>query len=356
MAPAILKYKPDFSQAQRYWDAFWKHECIDRPCTVIWAKKSSNRAEPAIIQPVMGNFADTFARHQLYLDSHAFLGECMPGFRCGFGPDQMAGFFGAPITMGPASSNTSWSEKIVDDWKKFLPLQIAENSTCFNRMKEYHRAASEYFKGKCLLYNIDLHSNIDTLEGLRGAERLLYDIIDSPDVVKRAMMDVRKLYTYIYETFYDLSGAAEYGTADRCLALYSRGKYNIVSADFIALLSPEMMREFVLPALEEEAAYLDHSCFHLDGPDALRHLDTICGIKDIDVIQWQPGSYNKPAFEWPEVIDRIQQAGKAAVIPGTPAQIKAIHGRYKPHLVVYDITADTESQGLELLDWLKTNT
>jgi len=33
-----LKYKPDFARAQKYWDAFWAHEIIDRPCTIIWAK------------------------------------------------------------------------------------------------------------------------------------------------------------------------------------------------------------------------------------------------------------------------------------------------------------------------------
>ncbi len=356
MSELSLQHKPDFSRAKQYWDAFWEHQIIDRPCTVIWAKKTPNAVAPAIIQPVMGDFRQTFAKHQLYLDSHAFLGECMPGFRPGFGPDQMAGFFGAPIVAGPEDTNTSWSEKIVDDWSRFLPLRIAENSVCFNRMKDYHTAAREFFKGKCLIYILDLHSNIDTLEGLRGAERLLFDIIDSPDLVARAMADVRRQYSFIYQTFYDLGAAGEYGIADRCLALYSRKKYNIVSADFIALLSPDMMQQFVLPALEEEAAYLDNSCFHLDGPDALKHLDTICQMKDIDVIQWQPGSYNKPAFEWPEVIDKIQQSGKAAVIAGTPEQVKSIHGRFKPELLVYDVEAKNEQEAAELLEWLKTHT
>ena len=109
-----------------------------------------------------------------------------------------------------------------------------------------------------------------------------------------------------------------------------------------------MMKQFVLPALEEGAAYLDNSCFYLDGPDALKHVDTICQMKDIDIIQWQPGSYNRPAFEWPEVIDKIQQAGKAAVIAASPEQIKLIHGCFKPDLLVYDVEAEGEQKGLGL--------
>ena len=116
------------------------------------------------------------------------------------------------------------------------------------------------------------------------------------------------------------------------------------------------MKQFVLPALEEGAAYLDNSCFYLDGPDALKHVDTICQMKDIDIIQWQPGSYNRPAFEWPEVIDKIQQAGKAAVIAGSPEQIKSFHGCFKPELLVYDVEAESEQEGLALLNWLKENT
>ena len=50
------------------------------------------------------------------------------------------------------------------------------------------------------------------------------------------------------------------------------------------------------------------------------------------------------------------QHGKAIVLYCAPAQVKAIHGQYKPELLVYDVWAETVAEGLELLDWLKTNT
>lgn len=79
-------------------------------------------------------------------------------------------------------------------------------------------------------------------------------------------------------------------------------------------------------------------------------------IDAIDAVQWQPGVYNTPAADWPEVIHKIQAAGKAAVLYGTCEQIKEMHGRYKPELLVYDAWAKSEAQGNELLDWLKKNT
>jgi hypothetical protein len=351
-----LQYKPDLERTKKYWDAFWSHEMIDRPCTVVWAEKCTNACPPVIIQSISDDFQTTFKEFDKYLDTHAFLGECIPGFRPGFGPDQMAGFLGAPIIRSQDSLNTSWSQKIVDNWKKFLPLKIDEQNECWHRMKEFHIAASEYYAEKCLIYNIDLHSNIDTLEGLRGAEKLLFDIIDTPYLIKQAMADVEKVYKKIYNTFFTLSKGQKIGTGDRCLGLYNKERFNIIAADFISLLSPDLFRSIVLPALEEEALFLDKSCFHLDGPDALVHLNDILAIEKIDVVQWQPGEYNKPAADWPEVIDKIQSAGKAAVLPGSCEQIKAIHGRYKPELVVYNAWAKSETEGNELLDWLQKNT
>ena len=222
-------------------------------------------------------------------------------------------------------------------------------------MKEFHISAEKYYMGKCLLYDIDIHSNIDALEALRGAQKLLFDLIDQPEVIDRAMTEVRLLYRKIYYTFYQFGNKKEWGT-NSGMHLYSRGKADYIQADFICLLNPDMLHRFVLPAIEEEAEFLDNSCFHLDGPDALKYLDDILVIDAIDAVQWQSGAGNKPGWDWPEVINKIQAAGKAAVLYGTCEQIKVIHGRYKPELVVYDVVANNEAQGLELLEWLKKNT
>lgn len=222
-------------------------------------------------------------------------------------------------------------------------------------MKEFHSAAAKYYRGKCMLFNIDLHSNIDALEALRGAQKLLFDIIDEPDVVLRAMSQVRQLYKKIYMEFYEYGNKKESGT-NTSLYLYSRGKTDMVQADFICLLSPDMFREFALPAIEEEIQFLDNSCFHLDGPDALKHLDDILSIKNLDAVQWVPGAGNKPNYEWPEVINKIQDAGKAAILYGDCEQIKTIHSQYKPELLVYHVVAQNEAEAMELLDWLKNNT
>jgi len=355
MSDIQLKYKSDFSRAQHYWDALWEHEIIDRPCAVVWAKGKNAANEAPRTVAVEADFGEVFELHDRYLSTNHFLGECMPGFRPGFGPDQFAGFLGAPLVMSDNSSDTSWSQKIVEVWKSFLPLKIDKKGRCWNRMKEFHAAATDYFKGKCLLYNPDLHSNIDALEGLRGAEKLLFDILDAPDVVLEAMRQVCKLHSEIFNEFYRYGDKTNLGTTS-WLHFYCRGKYGVIQSDFICLLTPEMFRTFVLPAIEEEAQFFDRSCFHLDGIGALTHLDDILAIRKIDAIQWVPGEGNKPQLEWMDLLHKIQTAGKIIILYGSIDQIKDIHGEFNPEQLVYEVQAQTKEEGMEFLEWLMRNT
>ena len=37
LSEPTLELKPDFAEARRRWEAFWRHEIIDRPCCVVRA-------------------------------------------------------------------------------------------------------------------------------------------------------------------------------------------------------------------------------------------------------------------------------------------------------------------------------
>jgi hypothetical protein len=222
-------------------------------------------------------------------------------------------------------------------------------------MHEYHKVVERYLKGRCLLAEIDLHSNIDALEGLRGAQNLLFDMIDEPDVILEAVEQVQGLHEQVHQAFYNYGDKKNLGTAAMSF-FYSRGKCHWIQADFICLLNPDMFRKFVLPAIEQEASYLDNCVFHLDGPGALKHLDDILSIKKIDAVQWQPGAGNKPQLQWPEVLHKIQNAGKSIILYGTPEEIKKIHGQYIPERVIYYVPVENPQQGHRFLEWLKNNT
>jgi len=112
----------------------------------------------------------------------------------------------------------------------------------------------------------------------------------------------------------------------------------------------------VLPGVEEEAAYLDRCMYHLDGPGALRHLDDVLSVKDIDVLQWVSGAGQKPMWQWLEVLKKGLAAGKALHIYDiTPAQVKAVHSELKSRRCLYQVNAANAHEVEDLLDWLKKN-
>lgn len=62
---------------------------------------------------------------------------------------------------------------------------MAPSNRYLRRMREYHALAEAHFQGQCLLAEIDMHSNIDLREGLRGAQNLDRSCLhlDGPDAL-----------------------------------------------------------------------------------------------------------------------------------------------------------------------------
>jgi hypothetical protein len=71
-----------------------------------------------------------------------------------------------------------------------------------------------------------------------------------------------------------------------------------------------MFSRAILPALKRETEYLERSIYHLDGPEALRHLDAVLELPRLNGIQWVYGAGNEPAARWVDVYRKIQAAGK----------------------------------------------
>jgi hypothetical protein len=76
------------------------------------------------------------------------------------------------------------------------------------------------------------------------------------------------------------------------------------------MISPEMFEQFCFQDTLQTTNYVDRSLYHLDGPDAIRHLPRLLEIERLDGIQWIHGSGQPSAAHWLDLLKRIQQAGK----------------------------------------------
>ena len=139
--------------------------------------------------------------------------------------------------------------------------------------------------------------------------------------------------------------------------MYRRGGYSeVLQSDFSCMISGEMFAEFDLGRLRREAGLLGAAEYHLDGQDAVRHLEAVCGVEEISVIQWQPGARNGPFSRWLDLLKRIQAKGVAVYVPCDTEDIKTYHRELDPSLVFYQCSAPTQQAADETLEWLVRNT
>jgi hypothetical protein len=190
---------------------------------------------------------------------------------------------------------------------------------------------------------------------MRGGERLCMDLLDEPETIDRAMRDVMSLYAPIYDGIYKAGRMDTTGTLG-WVSAYHPVRTNTIQCDFAALIGPEQFRRWALPALAEEAAYLGHCVYHLDGPECLVHLDDLCSIAGLDCIQWVHGARNKLFIEWMDLLKSIQSKGVSVWIPCSVEEIPIYHRELKPNMVFYDCWAPNQKEAEDALKWLEANT
>ncbi|NLF16067.1 MAG: hypothetical protein GX595_02265 [Lentisphaerae bacterium] len=353
-----LAFKPDLEAATARWLAFWDHDLIDRPCCVITAPKDPGRPLPPG-PPYMSGAREDFAPvvRQVLERSAAIWwgGEAIPSYTPSFGPDMFGAWLGADLEFDPNPYGTNWVVPCVEDWSTALPLRLDPANPWWQRMLAFCAALAEGFAGRMVVAHLDLHSNLDALSAIRSPERLCMDLIDHPEAIDRARRGLDAIYRQVYDGLYQAGGMARTGTLGWVPA-YHPVKTNTIQCDFAALIGPEHFRRFVMPALEAEAAYLEHTVYHLDGPECLVHLDDLCAIPGLDCIQWVSGARNKPFIEWLDLLQRIQSKGVSVWVPCDPESIKVLHRALDPRLVFYVCSAPSPAAGEAVLDWLKANT
>lgn len=123
------------------------------------------------------------------------------------------------------------------------------------------------------------------------------------------------------------------------------GICEIVQCDFSALISPAHFEEFCLPEIQRQCAMLDTSIYHLDGPDAIRHLDMILEIKDLDAVQWVAGAGKPGAKGWLPLLQRIQKAGKSVIVATPPGDVQEILSVLSPKGLMLQIEGRFDSPG-----------
>lgn len=302
-----LQWKPDFESICQRWQNWWNRTGTISGMVLGTVPKPGEQPEPPPdAMELLSDSIDTFGdRLERWAESRRFLGDTVPGCVLCFGADHFAGLLGAEMTADPVN-RTTWITPCVTDWQK-AELRVDWGSRIAARTLECVRALRKRFDGRLLISPPHLQGNLDCLAALRGVQPLLFDLVDSPDEIKLALERVNTAFREVIRVFREEFAVDKFGTVNRH-GLYAPGISGLLQCDFSCMISPEMFREFVQPGLRAEAAAVDCAEYHLDGPDALIHIDGLAEIRQIRVVQYQPGAALLDR-DWRDVYRKLDAAG-----------------------------------------------
>jgi len=338
-----MLYKPDIERVKKWYQAFWDRQPLKRPLLIIHSRKDG-------AQPYKKRSVDPVTRwtdidyiiegKEESFKSIYFAAEAIPHALAGILNGAIAAFLGCQIEF---LDTTDWFKPVIEDWDSYR-LNFDPQNKWWNFTKKLTSAMVEAGKGKYFVDLPDFQSDMDSLSNMRGPSKLCMDLYFCPNKIKEAL-------NYLFENAYKPAFTEMHkiltqytDLTSQWMGIISDEKHDVLQADFLALISPKMAEEFVIPNIRKEAAFLERSIFHLDGPDAVDKLDLLLEIEELGGIQWVPGTGKPTAVHWLPMLKKIQKKGKVLYISSPPEEVKQLVTELEPKGLIINVTLDTHER------------
>ena len=250
------------------------------------------------------------AKHEASIQNNVYLADSYAELAGNIGPGCLAVYLGSEPQF---AFNTVWYTPCIDDLETRAPLAFDPENKWWRRHFELLKTLKEYAGDEYPVNIPDLVENIDILSAMRGPQELMFDMMDAPEKVEQAVAEIDEAYFKYYDTIYDLVKLPEGISSYYCFQILGRGRVAKVQCDASALISPEQFRRFALPSLRKQVRRLDHSIYHLDGPDAIRHVPALMELEELDALQWTCGAGQPDGAcpKWYGIYDQVAAAKKS---------------------------------------------
>ena len=330
-------YKVNMEAAKEKFRNYWAHKNTGRPLMCVIARR------PEVEQysdgtPVEGGYLDQICqgkyynmpeelkwkdmedkyqnpqrivdRYRYFCQTHAFLGESFPNLNIDFGPGSLASYLGSEIGF---KEDTVWFNKCLDGWDGVPKLTFDPENKWFKKHLQLAKDCQALAGDDFYVDMPDLMENIDVLASLRGAQDILFDLLDEPEMIGERIQEVTDIYYEYYDRFYDVIKDEEGGNAYTVFQICGPVRTVKLQCDFSAMMSPEDFRKYIQPSLRSQSENVDHVLYHLDGPAAIKHMDALMEIEGIDALQWTSGDAGPDGTlpDWDVIYDKAIAAGKS---------------------------------------------
>ena len=256
------------------------------------------------------NAAAIVGNYRAYCDTHWFLEDAYPTASLNLGPGSLALYVGSEPKF---AENTIWFTECIGDWDTYGGIKYDPENKWFLRHTDMLRTAVELARGDFPVGIPDIVENLDIVSALRGPQNLCYDLIDMPHAVHDAVKKIDDLYFKYYDAMYDIVKFMDGCSAFAAFNVLGKGRTAKIQCDFCALMSPDSFREYVQPSLRKQCERLDNTLYHLDGPDAIKHVPALMEIEELNALQWTCGAGQPDGGceRWYPIYDQVREAGKS---------------------------------------------
>jgi len=281
-----LKYCPSLPAVARRWNDWWKFKA-DRPLLVAQVAKTPDirwdKAFDLLDQP--GEWVRLRRRQ---VEQTSYFGEALPFVRVDIGPVAMGAFMGAPMHFA-AAEQTSWQTPVIDSWGHAPRLEAAPGNVWLGKVLRLMEALAEDARGEYLVCLPDLTGAIDAIANLRGTQNLCFDLSEHREAVLLAAAQAVDAWEMVFGRMYDLVLGRGTGLT-QWVSCWADAPFTVPTCDFNALIGAEDFKAVCMPSIKDQARRAGLCVFHLDGPAAARHAETLAEDPDITAVQFSPGA------------------------------------------------------------------
>ena len=340
-----FKLKQNYEESRQRYIAFWNSEIVDHPPISIVLP---------VEKPAQLLHKDYKSHQEKWLDidfraeaaateisNYEYLADALPIAWPNMGPEIFSAWCGCGYEFG---ETTTWSEPCITDWDKdgehsaFNP-----EHPLFKATVNFTNRLLDYAEGNFIVGLTDFHPGGDHLAALRDPAQFAIDLLENPQAVKDKLTESQKEFFQVYDIFYNMLRQKGMPITSWTNLIHD-GRYYIPSNDFSCMVSKKMFNEFFLPGLIEECKFYERSIYHLDGPGALRHLDVLLEIPELNAIQWVCGAGNEGYARWVSVYQKIQKARKGIQLDVTLAELPLVFETLRPEGIWFSHIAGIEDR------------
>ncbi len=311
-------WKQNWPETRQHFIDWWNREGL---LLGSWGGLRSEHAHESVSDPgraasIEERYTDPKRRARsadYHLARCSYPADILPVADTYIGPGSLATFLGSEPGF---ADDTIWFHPCIDadvPPEDHPPFRFDADNPWWRLTEETVKQCAALANGRYLVGFPDLVENVDILASLRGTQPLLLDFIERPEWVSEKLQEINDVWLEAYSRIYDLIDTADGSSVWGPFRVWGPGKTAKVQCDACATFSPAMFEQFVVPTLTQQCEWLDHSMFHVDGPECLDKLDALLAIDALDAIEWTPGPQvpQGGSPEWYPLYRRILKAGKS---------------------------------------------